>query len=148
MTADRSADQIAIERLYYEYAWAIDAPGGVDAAGVAACFTVDGRWEASPAGIVNVGRDAIGMHMLDLAFTSPMHHYMTNIRSNVAADGLRADTTAYVLFFGQLPPAAGESELRRVTRVHRYTNSCVKVDGEWLFDSLLVSFQYGDLVTP
>lgn len=139
MALDPVADHLAIERLHYDYVSACDRPDGADAVAVSEYFTEDARWEAPDFDKVCVGRAEIVEQFSTLVFASPMHHFITNVRIDIAGDGLSAAATAYLFMFSRM-----KADDRLVTRASRYATTCVKRDGAWLFDSLAIVFQYGD----
>lgn len=138
-----AVDQFAIERLYYDYADGIDGPNGPLTEQILALFTPDGHWEMVGTATYD-GVEQLRGHFSESRWTHPTHHFITNIRVDVDADGLGASTTAYTFFFGRRRPRGEQLEGPRVSNALRYDNHCVIVDGRWFFDSMRVSFHYGE----
>ncbi len=120
-------DPWEIEQLHYRYAWAIDA-GPVDAEAVASCFTADARWYSDARNVECSGRGEIRRYFAGLEMEQCLH-LMTNVR--VTLDGDRASASAYLAYYN-VPLGDGPLAFLAAT----YENTCVKVDGEWLFSEL------------
>ena len=140
-------DRSAIERLHYDYAFAIDhLVEGPDADAVAACFTPDGRFDAD--GTVHAGRDEIRANFNSLKGpTRPVGrtmHYVTNIRIDFDGDD-RAATTALLFSFVSERETPHHPGPGHASRALTYESQCVKFDGKWYFSQLVLRFLFGDL---
>jgi hypothetical protein len=138
-------ERSAIERLHYDYAWAIDhLVDGPDADAVAACFTPDGRFDS--AGSVFEGRDAIRANFNSLKGPArPVGrtmHYITNIR--IDFDGDSDATTTGLLFSFVSARETPTPDPVHATRALTYESRCVKSAGTWRFSQLVLSFVFGD----
>lgn len=146
-----AADQLAIDRLHYDYVAALDDPRGPQPDAVRRCFTENARFVGGVVAVVREGRDAIAdlfAHQPAGAsvFDSPTHHFLSNLRVDVAEGEQEATSTAYLLMFGQPTRTEGLPDKAPIMRTSRYANTCRKVDGHWLFSEMVITYQYGQSI--
>jgi hypothetical protein len=127
-----------IEQLQYRYTAACDHGYDVDA--IASCFTPTGRWVAN--GFADChGRDEIRAFFTSLARVTPqVLHYATSPRITVRPDGQTATAEFYLLCLSTV--TGGSDGAEAVIILGTYSDRCVKVNSEWLFEELRVDVRH------
>jgi SnoaL-like domain len=125
-----------IERLKYRYAGYCD--DGYNPDGIASLFVEDGRWIVDGVGGHNENREEIRAHFAALSGAIPWaQHYMINPAITVAADGQSAVGKFHLLCVATIVRTNAPAEFDAVVLTIQYTDTFVKMDGEWLFQELL-----------
>jgi hypothetical protein len=133
-------DRLDIQELFARYCWALNT-GDVD--GVLACFTEDGCLDHQPQGRF-VGQDAIREILADLWYGRPGWFIGRQHLANhflIRPEG--ADRARVKAFFSILQHNV-DYRTNFVFGLGNWKNVCVKRDGVWLFESLVVEKWIGD----
>ncbi len=130
-------DVEAIRRLKLRYARFCDA--GYDAGGIASLFAEDGVWDGRPTFGKAEGRAKIERFFAGASEAlTYARHYIVAPLIDVAADGRSATGSWYLI-----QPATLRGQ--PVWLAGSYDDAYVKREGEWLFRSVRVTF---DFMTP
>jgi uncharacterized protein (TIGR02246 family) len=115
-------DQLAIQRLYADYCYAVDDGDGP---GFAACFTPDGALEAGPGDPV-AGTVALTAFAPAVVLAMPrLRHVVTN----VSVDGAGDDATGRAYLYAYRAAEDGH----QVVSTARYRDTLRRTDGRWRF---------------
>ena len=123
-----------IKNLKERYAALCD--NDYDPDGLAALFVEDAKWESNLVGSYH-GRDAIREYMRRSSQEITWaEHFVIAPVVNVAADGQTATGTWFILLLGTMSGQGGLETNLPVIVAANYSDTFVKVDGEWRFKSL------------
>jgi uncharacterized protein (TIGR02246 family) len=115
-------DQLAIQRLYADYCFAVDDGDGP---AFAACFTHDGALDVAPGDPVS-GAEALAAFAPAVVLRMPrLRHLATNI--SVDGSGDEAASRAYLYVY------QATEDGHRVLSTARYRDTLRRVDGRWHF---------------
>lgn len=135
----RLEDIEAIRNLKERYAYFCDQ--NFDADGIASLFAEDAKFESNGLGN-HYGREAIRAFMRTASSEIVWaQHYMIAPTIDVAEDGLTATGTWYLLDLVSMVGAGEPQQLEAVVIMANYRDEYVKLDGGWLFKSVLADIK-------
>lgn len=111
-------DQLAIQRLYADYCYAIDDGDGP---GFAACFTPDGVLEASPGDPIAEGTEPLAVFAIVLVMPRLRH-----VATNVSVEGSGDDATGGAYLYAYRATEGGHQVVTA-----RYRDTLRRIGGQW-----------------